>query len=37
MKRTIITVALFAVLGTMAVSCQKENISQLSPVAAGEQ
>lgn len=26
MKRNIITVALFAVLATMAVSCQKENL-----------
>ena len=34
MKRTIITVALFAVLGTMAVSCQKETVNELSPVAA---
>ena len=34
MKRTIITVALLAVLGTMAVSCQKETINELSPVAA---
>lgn len=33
MKKTIITVALLAVLGTMAVSCQKETISELSPIA----
>lgn len=26
MKRNIISVALFAVLATMAVSCQKENL-----------
>ena len=37
MKRTIITVALLAVLGTMAISCQKETVNDLSPVAAGEQ
>ena len=34
MKRTIITVALFAVLGTLATSCQKETLTELSPVAA---
>ena len=34
MKRTIITVALFAVLGTLAVSCQKETLTELSPVTA---
>lgn len=28
MKKTFITVALLAVLGTMAVSCQKENIDE---------
>ena len=27
MKKTFITVALFAVLGTLATSCQKENIN----------
>ena len=26
MKKTVITIALFAVLGTLAVSCQKENV-----------
>jgi hypothetical protein len=35
MKKYYITI--FALLSMMAVSCQKENISQLSPVAAGEQ
>ncbi len=34
MNKRIITVALLAVLGTMAVSCQKETINELSPVAA---
>ena len=34
MKKTIITVALLAVLGTMAISCQKETVNDLSPVAA---
>ena len=34
MKRTIITVALLAVLGALAVGCQKETINELSPVAA---
>ena len=34
MKRTIITVALFAVLGTLATSCQKETLTELSPVTA---
>jgi hypothetical protein len=32
MKRTIITVALLAVLGTLAVSCQKETVNEISPV-----
>ena len=32
MKKTFITVALFAVLGTMAESCQKENI--VNPMAS---
>ncbi len=27
MKKVVVTVALFAVLGTLAVSCQKENIN----------
>ena len=34
MKKIFITVALFAVLGTLAVSCQKETLTELSPVAA---
>ena len=34
MKKTFITVALFAVLGTLAVSCQKENINSLSSVTS---
>lgn len=34
MKRTIITIALFAVLGTLAVSCQKENILGQNAVVA---
>ena len=34
MKRTIIAVALFAVLGTLATSCQKETLTELSPVTA---
>lgn len=33
MRKKVITMALFAVLGTMAVSCQKETINELSPVA----
>lgn len=32
MKKTFITVALFSVLGTLAVSCQKETLTELSPV-----
>lgn len=32
MRRNIITVALFAVLSTMAVSCQKENLEELQLV-----
>ena len=32
-KKTFITVALFAVLGTMAVSCQKENIDEIGIAA----
>ena len=35
MKKKIIT--LFALLSMMAVSCQKETVNELSPVAAGEQ
>ncbi len=31
MKRIVITVALFAVLATMAESCQKEKIVELQP------
>ncbi|MBR3633226.1 MAG: hypothetical protein IKN51_01685 [Bacteroidaceae bacterium] len=34
MKKVVVTVALFAVLGTLAVSCQKETLTELSPVAA---
>ena len=34
MKKEFITVALFAVLGTLATSCQKENINNLSPVTS---
>ena len=34
MKKIFITVSLFAVLGTLAVSCQKETLTELSPVAA---
>ena len=34
MKKAFTTVALFAVLGTMAVSCQKENIIDETPVVA---
>ena len=34
MKKIFITVALFAVLGTLATSCQKETLTELSPVAA---
>ena len=30
MKRNIISVALFAVLATMAVSCQKENVTDFA-------
>lgn len=33
MKRSIITVALFGVLATMAVSCQKEDIADMAPVS----
>jgi hypothetical protein len=32
MKQKVITIALLAALGTLAVSCQKENINELSPV-----
>lgn len=32
MKKVVVTVALFAVLGTLVTSCQKENITNLSPV-----
>ena len=35
MRRNIITVALFAVLSTMAVSCQKENLEGLSIASHG--
>lgn len=31
MKRNMISVALFAVLATMAVSCQKENVIDFAP------
>ena len=31
MKKKTITIALFAVLGTMAVSCQKETVNEFSP------
>lgn len=31
MKRNIISVALFAVLATTAVSCQKENVIDFAP------
>ena len=34
MKRTITTIALLAVLGTLAVSCQKENDSVQTPIEA---
>jgi hypothetical protein len=34
MKKKTITIALFAVLGTMAVSCQKETINELSPIVS---
>lgn len=34
MRRNIITVALFAVLSTMAVSCQKENVMDFAPETA---
>ena len=34
MKKMFITVALFAVLGTLATSCQKETLTELSPVTA---
>ena len=34
MKKTFITVALFAMLGTLATSCQKETLTELSPVTA---
>lgn len=34
MRKTITTIALFAVLGTLAVSCQKENIIDETPVVA---
>ena len=37
MKRTIITVALFAVLGTLATSCQKETLTELSPVTTQDE
>ena len=34
MKKTFITVELFAMLGTLATSCQKETLTELSPVTA---
>ena len=34
MKKIFITVALFTVLGTLATSCQKETLTELSPVTA---
>ena len=36
MKRTIITATLLALLGTFAVSCQKEDLSNI-PVVAGQE
>ena len=37
MKKTLTIVALFAVLGTLAVSCQKETLTELSPVTTQDE
>ena len=37
MKKTLTTVTLFAVLGTLAVSCQKETLTELSPVTTQDE
>lgn len=34
MKKIFITIALFTMMGTLATSCQKENINNLSPVTS---
>ena len=37
MKKTLTTVTLFAVLGSLATSCQKETLTELSPVTTQDE